>query len=441
MIGSMALSSIRRHPLINPIDLQGNGKLFSDQVISSIRSHILSSYTSRTATKLERHDVPGDVFQNEHPRSMVYEGKKVYVLYRDHRAIADQGFKIGYLGKTEDGFVKLAQELETGKWFAARITYDYDCRANEIAVLRTTGDLEALLRYGRETYIFQTLFYGENAHLACRDIKSAIETALSVFRELESFHLRTGFKHADAGFHNFIFDNESGISHIIDFETTLPYSQPGLEDNIKAVRELCRICYDGGWRKKILEHEFIFHAITELYLLLETRPEFFSSLDGAQKILQQAYQRQFLPGQSEPSGRCLEMQRKIERIKEIFQARFTMTVEEFYDLALNVYTTTLSIDVDDLRTSIEEHKRLSLMGALRHLDKKELEQLPAADLKAQMDAASTRITQRLYYRKFGQVFLKTDSLIDTGSVTRSDIIELVSDFENWKKLNRPALMF
>ncbi|MBS0623279.1 MAG: hypothetical protein JSS62_01495 [Verrucomicrobia bacterium] len=113
-----SLGSLGLHPAVNPQDLDGEGKVFSRQILQNIDAYLAT--ISTVPIKLSRKACTVQ-FADNRSRSLIVLEDRVFALYRDHRARTKAGTKKGYVGCGHDGFIKLAQHLKTGQWVAVRI--------------------------------------------------------------------------------------------------------------------------------------------------------------------------------------------------------------------------------------------------------------------------------------------------------------------------------
>ena len=371
-------------------------------------------------------------FGTEIPRSILFVDSKIFALYRDQRL----GKQESYLGDSHIGCVKLAQNLRTGEWVAAKIARkDQDHTVQEVEALKELNRLIARIPRNQEMrkgYIFEPLIYGNMANrMESMCIREFMEVTLSVLEELQSFH-KTGFTHGDCGYHNFLFDNETKKSTIIDFESTFK-DQKQEDDTSRIIQEMfqylefCQTyCNSIKNREELLRHLHIFDAVVKLDILM--RSSEFSVKDSSLVIeyLKDAYDREFNSALNPKDifPLSLDQQQEVIRIKDLIKQRYDMPVQEYVDLTKETYIKNQRVrDLNHLRLEIEEHKKCWRMTGKTRLLESQWALLSTQEKMEHNTACKERLEDRLLRQK-NSCFWSTPEMI-----SKERIIRIIGDFE------------
>lgn len=162
----------------------------------------------------------------------------MFALYR--------GKDLAGCGQGSFGKVKLAQDLQTGKWCAVKIAkvpalkhnpFKMQTPDNEKRALKALGMLKGeAYRFDEKNqmhvfYIFMKHVNGESLLYKKVDMKAFMEIAMSLFHSLDTLHQK-GFLHRDISLKNMLYDPNPSTpllekAHLVDFGSALPVDAKG----------------------------------------------------------------------------------------------------------------------------------------------------------------------------------------------------------------------
>jgi serine/threonine protein kinase len=203
-----------------------NGQIFEENILDEIKMD-LPTLASPKKIKEDKQGKPlkySILLANN-------EREEAYALYN---CFKKKSYKQeGYLGKGGYARVKLAQDLFTKKWYAAKIFYKpmiykfltICCRnaeKNEIAILKRLGKLHSVIEMHNKKYIIQTLSNGEPLtnlffQLDESKIVSIIYQLMAGVRELH----KNKVLHLDLHPNNVLYNTNTDHLDIVDFGLSL----------------------------------------------------------------------------------------------------------------------------------------------------------------------------------------------------------------------------
>lgn len=205
----------RLHPLVNRNDLDQEGFVLSQQTRKTIFD-LQQSQPLNRSFKLSKKKSP-IFFGPDVPRSLLFTANRVFALYRNLHLPKYEGTLGACL--PQDGFVKLSQDLHSGTWFAVKIVLKgTDREIKNLALLKRLEGHIPRNQEGNKEYLIQTLLYGDMASRYCTSIQETTRIYIKILQEWQRFH-QTGLNHGDGGPHNFMYDPETDLATVIDFNT------------------------------------------------------------------------------------------------------------------------------------------------------------------------------------------------------------------------------